>query len=40
MSMIKERIEVTVIFDPSKDDLTSSWCDDIEVTLQVDNEPS
>ncbi len=36
--MAKELIEVTVIFNSSKDNLTLSWCDDIEVTVEVNDE--
>jgi hypothetical protein len=35
-----EIISVTIIFDPSNDDLMSSWCDHIEVTVEVNDEPS
>ncbi|CAF1294465.1 unnamed protein product [Rotaria sordida] len=39
-SMAMEVIRVAVIFGPSNDDLIPSWCDDIEVTVEVNDEPS
>ncbi|CAF1303644.1 unnamed protein product [Rotaria sordida] len=39
-SMAMEIIRVAIIFGPSNDDLIPSWCDDIEVAVEVNDEPS
>ncbi|CAF1049405.1 unnamed protein product [Adineta steineri] len=38
-SMIKETITVVVTFNPLKDDLTSNWCDDIQITIELADQP-